>query len=68
MSPFLRFYYINHRGDVAVRSVTGPSIRFGTAMPWYAEGQWILDGFDINKQAIRSFAVKNILGFVKEDM
>lgn len=66
MNPILQFYYINHRGDVGTRRVTDPSIRFGTAVPWYCDSQWILDGFDIDKQAIRSFAVKQILGFVKE--
>ncbi len=54
--------YHNHRGVVADRNITPRSIRFGHS-EWHPEDQWLLDAFDHDKWAERSFAMKDILSW-----
>ena len=51
--------YTNYRGETAVRQVLPKRIWFGKT-DWHPEEQWLLDAFDIEKQADRSFAIKDI--------
>jgi hypothetical protein len=51
--------YTNYRGETAVRKVNPKRIWFGKT-DWHPEEQWLLDAFDIAKQADRSFAMKDI--------
>ena len=59
--PPITFAYRNHRGEVATRHVRPVAFRFGTAPPWYTEPQWILEAFDVEKGAMRSFAWKGVI-------
>ena len=54
--PTLRFRYINHAGKTAVRNVISPTLFWGVS-DFYPEPQWLLNAFDIDKQAWRTFAV-----------
>ena len=56
----VKFKYINYRGDCSWREVLPLDIRFGTSN-WHSEPQWLLRGFDLNKDAEREFALKDIL-------
>ena len=51
--------YTNYRGETADRKVVPKMIRFATT-EWHPEPQWLLDAFDLEKQADRSFAMKDI--------
>jgi predicted DNA-binding transcriptional regulator YafY len=55
----VKILYTNYRGETAVRSVIPIKIWFGKT-DWHPEFQWLLEAFDIDKQAERSFAVKDI--------
>jgi predicted DNA-binding transcriptional regulator YafY len=55
----VKIVYTNYRGETAMRHVTPKSIRFGET-EWHRESQWILDAFDHDKNADRSFAIKDI--------
>ncbi len=54
--------YRNHRGEVANRSITPHDIWFGRT-EWHPDDQWILEAFDHDKQAERSFAMRDILSW-----
>jgi predicted DNA-binding transcriptional regulator YafY len=51
--------YTNYRGETSVRRVIPQRIWFG-ATDWHPEEQWMLDALDLEKQADRSFALKDI--------
>lgn len=57
-----KFLYQNHRGEVSVRRVEPLSWCYGTTTH-YPETQLILEAFDLDKQAKRSFAFEYILEF-----
>jgi len=52
------FWYRNYRGEEDYRHVRPISLRFGTS-EYHPEQQWLLLGFDIEKQAEREFALKD---------
>lgn len=51
--------YTNHRGETALRRIVPLSLRFA-ASEWYPEEQWLLDAHDLDKDALRSFALKDM--------
>lgn len=57
----LKFTYINHRGEKALRRVLFQGMDYGDN-EWYPERQWFLRGIDLDKQKMRSFALNRIDG------
>jgi predicted DNA-binding transcriptional regulator YafY len=51
--------YTNYRGETSVRRIVPEAVRFG-ATEWHPEEQWLLDAHDLDKDAQRSFALKDI--------
>lgn len=51
--------YTNYRGETSDRKIFPNSIRFA-GTEWHPEPQWLLDAFDLEKHADRSFAMKDI--------
>ena len=51
--------YTNYRGETAVRQIVPVRIRFG-ASEWHPGEQWLMDAYDIDRQAERSFALADI--------
>lgn len=51
--------YTNHRGERSERKVKPSLIRFGSS-PWHKEPQWLLVAKDLEKDALREFAMKDI--------
>lgn len=51
--------YTNYRGETSVRSIIPLKIHF-VSTEWHPEPQWVLEVFDIEKGAERSFAIKDI--------
>jgi predicted DNA-binding transcriptional regulator YafY len=52
--------YTNYRGETSDRRIIPIGIRFGSS-EWHAEEQWLLDAFDLDRRADRSFALKDVL-------
>jgi predicted DNA-binding transcriptional regulator YafY len=52
--------YRNYRGETAERSIIPIRIWFGST-EWHPGEQWFLDAFDVNKNAVRSLALRDIL-------
>lgn len=59
MKTEVTFTYKNHKGVTGIRLVRPIMIAFG-ANEFHPEPQWLLHGWDLNKQAERTFAIKDI--------
>jgi predicted DNA-binding transcriptional regulator YafY len=55
----VRILYTNYKGETAYRNIVPDKIWFG-ATDWHKEPQWLLDAFDLEKEAVRNFALKDI--------
>lgn len=51
--------YTNYRGETSTRRILPSRLWFGSA-EWHPAPQWILDAWDLDKCALRSFAVRDI--------
>lgn len=57
--------YTNYRGETADRRVIPIRIRFGSTK-WHPEPQWLLEAFDLDRGADRSFAMRDVLHWRSE--
>lgn len=57
--PPLTFGYTNWRGKFEQRTIRPRKVWFGKT-DWHPEPQWLLTGFDVEKDAERDFAIKDI--------
>jgi predicted DNA-binding transcriptional regulator YafY len=62
LEPDIRILYTNHRGETAVRRIVPKRVWFGRT-EWHPEPQWLLEAFDLERQAMRSYALKEIRSF-----
>lgn len=53
------FEYVNYRGDRSKRVVEPLAIWYGET-PFHPGQQWFLKAFDLDKQALRDFAMHDI--------
>ena len=51
--------YTNYKGKTAVRRIIPKNIVYGHT-EWHPENQWLMDAYDIEKKADRTFAMKDI--------
>ncbi len=51
--------YTNWKGVTALRRIIPKKIFFGST-EWHKEEQWLLEALDVDKNADRSFAIKDI--------
>ena len=51
--------YTNYRGERAKRKIRPISIKFGSNQ-WHAEPQWLMDALDLDKNEVRTFAMRDI--------
>lgn len=51
--------YTNHRGERHFRTIEPKKLTYGIS-PYHTEPQWFLIAFDYDKNAERSFAMKDI--------
>lgn len=63
MDRHMTFTYKNHAGETAERHVVPHAGYFGST-PFHPEKQWMLRGFDLDRQAFRDFALSDFLGDV----
>ena len=59
MHKKVRILYTNYRGETGYRDIIPSKIWFGLT-EWHKEEQWLLDAHDIEKNALRNFAMKDI--------
>lgn len=55
----VRILYTNYKNETGYRMIVPEKIWFG-ATEWHPENQWLLDAHDLEKNAVRNFAMKDI--------
>lgn len=63
----LKFEYVNYKGERKIRTVNPDKIFFGK-IPNITTDEWILEGFDVEKRAIRQFVMKHMLRIIDENV
>lgn len=61
----VKILYTNWRGEKAWRTILPENIYFGST-EYHPEEQWLLKAFDVEKNAYRDFAVKDIASWIPE--
>lgn len=61
----LRFFYKNWRGDSAYRTIKGVPVFWFGQTAYHKEPQWFIKAYDVDKDAVRDFALLDIIEFVK---
>lgn len=61
--PVLQFYYKNYKGEFGYRKVQNPVLSFKET-EHHKGAQWIMTAYDMDKDAMREFAVKDIIEFI----
>lgn len=60
------FYYTNWKGNKGIRKISGDPVFWYGSTKYHTDDQWFIRAYDIEKKAIRDFAVLDILKFIKE--
>lgn len=55
MNDLVTFIYVNHRGECGTRRARPIRLWFGSTA-WHPEPQWLMEAFDLDRQATRDFA------------
>lgn len=63
----LKFEYTNYKGEQKIRTIHPEKIFYGKT-PNITTDEWILEGFDIEKQAMRQFVIKHIQRVIDEQV
>ena len=61
----VKILYTNWKGVTSYRNIIPQSIEFKST-EWHPNEQWILNAFDIDKNDIRGFALKDIKEWIDE--
>lgn len=61
--PTITVVYTNHRGETAVRRIRPFNLYFGSTV-WHPRPQWLMDAFDEEKNATRTFALEDMKPYV----
>ena len=59
MSRTIVFEYTNHRGEHSTRRAKPEFIQWGSN-EYHKDDQWILEALDLDKKAMRSFAMRDM--------
>ncbi len=60
----IEILYTNYRGETSRRVIIPAAIRFG-ATEYHPDPQWLLDAYDVDKQAERTFALSDVHKWMK---
>lgn len=61
----IKLFYRNHRGEVSLRTFIPHGIWHGST-DWHPEPQYLVRGYDTDKDGIRDYALKDFLGALGE--
>ena len=60
----IRILYTNYKGETSLRVIRPEKIYFGST-EWHSSSQWLLEAYDLEKEAIRAFALKDIKAWLE---
>jgi predicted DNA-binding transcriptional regulator YafY len=64
-SKIVNILYTNYRGETGYRNIIPHRIWFGSTQ-WHPADQWLLDAHDVEKNAIRNFAMSDIKDWTQQ--
>ena len=62
----IKVKYKNWQGNIGIRTIIPQTIYYGNA-DYHKTEQWLMDVFDVDKDALRTYALMDIIEFIKED-
>lgn len=67
-SPFdyLKVNYKNYKGETSIRTIIPAKVHYGHT-DYHKEDQWLMDVWDVDKDAPRTYSMMDIIEFIKED-
>jgi len=64
MKKSLKFEYRNWKGRSSLRCVLPTKIYWGST-EYHKQEQWLMEAYDLDKKALRTFAVTDIIRYIK---
>jgi len=61
----IKVKYKNWKGEIGIRNIIPKQIHYGSTN-YHKENQWLMDVFDVDKDAQRTYAIMDIIEFIKE--
>ena len=58
----IKMLYTNHRGETSIRRLVPQRVWFGKT-EWHPEEQWLLEAFDLDRNAIRNYVLREVRAF-----
>jgi len=62
----IKVKYKNWKGEIGIRTIIPQTIYYGSTN-YHTQNQWLMDVFDVDKDALRTYAMMDIIEFIKED-
>ena len=62
----VKIVYTNYKGKTGIRTIVPKSIEF-SSNEWHTEPQWLMTAYDLEKEADRTFALKDIKAWYTEE-
>lgn len=62
----VKIIYTNYRNEMSTRTIIPKKIYF-TKTDWHPQEQWLIEAYDLDKKADRSFAIKDIKSWFVEN-
>jgi len=61
----IKVKYKNWQGEVGIRTIIPAKVYYGNT-DYHKENQWLLEVWDVEKDAPRTYAMMDIIEFIKE--
>jgi len=61
----IKVKYKNYQGITSIRNIIPQNIYYGST-DYHKEDQWLLEVWDIEKDALRTYAVMDIIEFIRD--
>ncbi|GAA4241522.1 hypothetical protein [Winogradskyella damuponensis] len=55
----IKVLYTNWRGETGIRNIVPVKIYYGST-EWHKEDGWLMEAFDLDREAIRVYSMKDI--------
>jgi len=62
----LKVKYKTWQGEIGIRNIIPQNVYYGSTV-YHKENQWLMDVWDVEKNAQRTYAMMDIIEFIKDD-
>ena len=62
----IKVKYKNYQGEIGIRNIIPQNVYYGST-EFHKTDQWLMDVWDVEKDAQRTYAMLDIMEFIKED-